>query len=763
MVRKWSLFVLLWSWMLAGLSAQVDVSHISYEVEEVVNGQTFTVQVIHAVYHDLVVETFDGEGFEGVMGQRFALGDGHAAVWVNLVTQGSTSWIRESGWLLSNGDFVADETKRKLVPIVDVLGTDLGDFYRWISGEYYTAQREQVADIQQLGLSNLQTYYNRSHPGLRKPFVVEQKLYTTTVPSDGSVTQVVVYEFYKPAGANPDLLRLRRGAYRITGWVWSDDNRNGLLDDGEPTISGVWLRLIDNTGAVVDISYSNTIDGSYGFDINEPGSYRVEVDQPLDTRTSRFTPPGDDDTLGSAFTGHQTHNNPAKTAQWEVTATTPMVSVSDEDAVAVLNCGLTPLPVVSFYPPIIVATEPAPGRMIHIPITVQIDRLWDQVSLIFDFIPVSDGMHYPTDFGMMPGTILSTNLFDLKKNHVVTVNGDADIEGTETMLVRYDLRNNPEISSRSTGLTIVIHEEEPPPPQLLPLFSELYAGTIGGDDGSPAVAFRQAGEYRFGGYIAETGDAFFADMEMTTNNGFAMDTPAGRATGVFTGPLIEGLFTDSTIRFSLRQVPPLGAFSNAAGLYTKSGIGGADWDIYAVLTPQGKLLFYSEFDGDPAGGAFTLNGDGQFDLRIDSSRVRGTVRNFPPYEIIAVLEEPGFSADLRLQRVSTFEPQSDGPLAFMLNGAQINSDGWNRQTWFGFFRITDLGQRWVFHNHWGWVWVSAQNFQSFWFYSLRFDEYFWATPTSYPALYSAKSGSWFHFLPYKGGYNLFDHANNRWR
>jgi uncharacterized repeat protein (TIGR01451 family) len=74
-------------------------------------------------------------------------------------------------------------------------------------------------------------------------------------------------------------------AASVGNLVWSDLNNNGRKDLNEPGISGVTVRLLDESGAQVGTTTTG-MDGSYKFNGLLPGTYVVEV------ATSNFTSGG---------------------------------------------------------------------------------------------------------------------------------------------------------------------------------------------------------------------------------------------------------------------------------------------------------------------------------------------------------------------------------------------------------------------------------------------------------------------------------------
>src|SRR5258708_245530 len=74
------------------------------------------------------------------------------------------------------------------------------------------------------------------------------------------------------------------------GVVWRDLNGNGQHDAGEPGLSHVVVRLLNEAGTVVE-STETAADGTYHFDTLVPGTpYVIQVVIP-DPSAWQFTPP----------------------------------------------------------------------------------------------------------------------------------------------------------------------------------------------------------------------------------------------------------------------------------------------------------------------------------------------------------------------------------------------------------------------------------------------------------------------------------------
>jgi|GEM_PF-5752733 len=65
---------------------------------------------------------------------------------------------------------------------------------------------------------------------------------------------------------------------QIGNRIWLDLNKNGKIDDGEPGIEDVSIKLKDDNGKTIEKDKTNSY-GKYNFEDLEPGDYRVVVDE----------------------------------------------------------------------------------------------------------------------------------------------------------------------------------------------------------------------------------------------------------------------------------------------------------------------------------------------------------------------------------------------------------------------------------------------------------------------------------------------------
>ena len=97
--------------------------------------------------------------------------------------------------------------------------------------------------------------------------------FTFTDVDNPSCTVDVAVE--PPSACSPE----PQGPAKVGDWVWSDDNGNGIQDAGEEGIGGVFVILYDATDVVIDFVISAD-DGSYAFDIVQPGTYKIKFANP---------------------------------------------------------------------------------------------------------------------------------------------------------------------------------------------------------------------------------------------------------------------------------------------------------------------------------------------------------------------------------------------------------------------------------------------------------------------------------------------------
>jgi len=80
----------------------------------------------------------------------------------------------------------------------------------------------------------------------------------------------------------------------IGDYVWEDINGNGVQDNSESGTEGVFVKLLDSTGTLIDTTRSD-VRGFYIFDNLRSGDYSLEFDLPVDKTVTSLNSGADDD------------------------------------------------------------------------------------------------------------------------------------------------------------------------------------------------------------------------------------------------------------------------------------------------------------------------------------------------------------------------------------------------------------------------------------------------------------------------------------
>jgi len=126
---------------------------------------------------------------------------------------------------------------------------------------------------------------------------------------------------------NGTLDNIDLGLYRlgkISGIVWSDSDKDGILDENETGLAQIQVMLLDNDAELLASTFSD-IDGSYSFTNLPPGSYFIEFNKP---EALNVSPVGQGD-------------DPAKQSYADVeTNRTSVIVVESGDCYESINAGL---------------------------------------------------------------------------------------------------------------------------------------------------------------------------------------------------------------------------------------------------------------------------------------------------------------------------------------------------------------------------------------------------------------------------------------
>jgi hypothetical protein len=688
------------------------------------------------------------------------LGDGNVGIRVTRYTTAGTDLRIEHGFVFSDGSEAgferSDQGSRDAQPYS--IWAQLGDGDYW----YPAVVSGDVASTPATGLG---TFWNVLPASLQTTFALQMQ-YLQWTPSAANPTGRQVVAKVTPVGPNPQAVTelLRGGSHAIGGVVWDDFNLNGRRDPGERGLGGVLLRLHKGTYAVSEIVQwtSTASDGTYQFAFSEDGQYFVEMNQPLDTRPATTNPPSE--TVVFSQIGGLPHNDADRSDPWETTLTSAVLEILPSTPDQQVNAGLTFLPVLTFNPNYMALREPTATAQETVNVGVVASRSWDgPLTLSYDFTVPSEEVVFGVDYQFPAGSFLSADRAGAAIIDEFLIFRDNREEYGESVIISLDLDAESEISSRSGSLTISLLDPETPSVEVPnSIISELYVGFLGAGEDSPAILMRGENTDRLGAFVKAAETAFFANLQSSAG-GYTFSSDGLQGRGDFVNNAFEGSMSYAG-SFRLERVDPFGPFANSAGLYVQEGVFDEDWDVYAVLTPQGELLFYSEYEGEGTGGGLTVPASGSLKVGLPGgSRFEGTVPHNAPYQIVGILTEEGEKYPLFLTRIAALAPDETGVLSFMLAGATTASGGWANQPWFGWFQIRDLNNRWVYHQEWGYLWMANDSFANFWVYSLKHQEWMLTSPTSYPYLYSAKVGGWLFYLLGTEGNWIYDYTIGDWR
>ncbi len=101
----------------------------------------------------------------------------------------------------------------------------------------------------------------------------------------------------------------------ISNYVWIDDNRNGIQDSGEVSVSDFSVYLLDKNGTVIATQVTNG-SGEYKFDNLYPGTYSIKADLP-DEHYITLTDVGGDDTLDNDLNATTLRTTPTVLSEGE--------------------------------------------------------------------------------------------------------------------------------------------------------------------------------------------------------------------------------------------------------------------------------------------------------------------------------------------------------------------------------------------------------------------------------------------------------------
>ena len=85
--------------------------------------------------------------------------------------------------------------------------------------------------------------------------------------------------------------------------------------------------------------------------------------------------------------------------------------------------------------------------------------------------------------------------------------------------------------------------------------------------------------------------------------------------------------------------------------------------------------------------------------------------------------------------------------------------GWATSSWLGSFYST--GSSWVYHPSLGWVYVSPDNANGFWFWDSAFKAWWWTKPSVFPHFYHNTMG-WSYWNLSGNARLYYDYSSKTW-
>jgi|GEM_PF-2354399 len=411
------------------------------------------------------------------------LADGHVAFRLRQVIANGSRVDLYNGWLLSTGQFV--RTARFLT------NANFPEYAR-AAGGYVRKQSASPATLA-AGASHLQLGLKTQRSEIQATFSSE---FIVPANYDTRAVTIEILESFTATGPNTALSALYEngGSYGIRGCIWNDPNFNGSIDLDEGGRGGVLLRLRNSANPSEVVAETGTSNGTYSFRGLEPGTYVVDMNQPLDTKVTQIGlspdtgPTSDHNAFPSVGT---VHNNRDAATAWTTVVTSVGVTVGPDNPVPVVNGGLIDLPIVSLLPALLSIPEPTATGVTTAGLDTIMDRPSDGVITLFFNRTPGPGMELTggqADLEVPSGAILSSISAGpnrgLLVSHPINVFRDSRAEGPETVLMDVDLSRSP-VSSRSVGATIVI-EEAPVPTGTSDTMSALYTGFMGATPTAPS-------------------------------------------------------------------------------------------------------------------------------------------------------------------------------------------------------------------------------------------------------------------------------------
>ena len=86
--------------------------------------------------------------------------------------------------------------------------------------------------------------------------------------------------------------------------------------------------------------------------------------------------------------------------------------------------------------------------------------------------------------------------------------------------------------------------------------------------------------------------------------------------------------------------------------------------------------------------------------------------------------------------------------------------GWAESSWLGNFY--SAGSSWVYHPSMGWIYVSPDNADGFWFWDRTLNTWWWAKPGTFPHFYRNDTG-WSYWDLSGSSRSYYDYDKEVWK
>ncbi len=177
------------------------------------------------------------------------------------------------GTIGSFGGVGIDPTNSDMADQTDYLDLDADNDGEMDTVEGHDSDNDGTADSGSTANTGLATGVDSDFDGLDDGFDNDT---ATSDPTNGSANPAA----HPDTDAGLSDQDWRATNQNISGRVWEDSNQNGVLEDGEPRVSGATVKVFDNTDTEIATQTSGS-DGSYLFTDLPIGTYYVVFTRPI--------------------------------------------------------------------------------------------------------------------------------------------------------------------------------------------------------------------------------------------------------------------------------------------------------------------------------------------------------------------------------------------------------------------------------------------------------------------------------------------------